>query len=355
MVYAIRALTVERGLDPREFVMFSYGGGGGLFAAFVAQELDIATVVVPRAPANFSAVGILMSDYREDAALTKVRPLDRDTVELIKADLADLASQTQSDLGTFGFDGPAIDLLYRLDMRYAGQDDTITVPLDTGMARRRTDPARGRRPALRRHAPPALRLRRRRHAARGRHQPLPRHRPRFAAALGRLAGGRRRRRPKSSRPVYFGAGGGHVETPVYDRDDPGARPEDRRAGDRRGVDDHHRRAARLGRGGRSARQPRAQVARSVMEQAATVDVFTAEIVRNGLTACAFEMGKTLARTAHSTLLYDVQDFGVGVVGARRRGLGRDARHHHLHRLPPGGRSRARCASTGRTASRTATC
>jgi N-methylhydantoinase B len=52
-----------------------------------------------------------------------------------------------------------------------------------------------------------------------------------------------------------------------------------------------------------------------MEQIATVDVFTAEIIRNGLTACAFEMGKTLARTAHSTLLYDVQDFGVGVVGA----------------------------------------
>jgi N-methylhydantoinase B len=52
-----------------------------------------------------------------------------------------------------------------------------------------------------------------------------------------------------------------------------------------------------------------------MEQAAAVDVFTAEIIRNGLTACAFEMGKTLARTARSTLLYDVQDFGVGVLGA----------------------------------------
>jgi N-methylhydantoinase B len=52
-----------------------------------------------------------------------------------------------------------------------------------------------------------------------------------------------------------------------------------------------------------------------MEQVAAVDVFTSEIIRNGLAASAFEMGKTLARTAHSTLLYDVQDFGVGVVGA----------------------------------------
>jgi N-methylhydantoinase B len=47
----------------------------------------------------------------------------------------------------------------------------------------------------------------------------------------------------------------------------------------------------------------------------SVDVFTAEIIRNGLAACAYEMSKTLARTAHSTLLYDVQDFGVGVLGA----------------------------------------
>ena len=52
-----------------------------------------------------------------------------------------------------------------------------------------------------------------------------------------------------------------------------------------------------------------------MNPAPTVDVFTAEIIRNGLTACAYEMSKTLARTAHSTLLYDVQDFGVGILGA----------------------------------------
>ena len=68
MVFAIRAVTVERGLDPREFVIYSYGGGGGLFAAAVAEELEVPTVVVPRAPANFSAWGILTSDYREDTA-----------------------------------------------------------------------------------------------------------------------------------------------------------------------------------------------------------------------------------------------------------------------------------------------
>ena len=57
MVFAIRAVTVERGLDRREFILFSYGGGGGLFAAAAADELEVGTVVVPRAPANFSAWG----------------------------------------------------------------------------------------------------------------------------------------------------------------------------------------------------------------------------------------------------------------------------------------------------------
>ena len=217
MVYAIRALTVERGLDPRDFVMFSYGGGGGLFAAFVAQELDIATVVVPRAPANFSAVGILMSDYRSDAALTRVHPFTAATAAEVALDLADLAAQTQSELRMFGFDGRDIELLYRLDMRYRGQDDTITVPLETGWVA----------------DPPTL------HVEAGRRF-VAMHRQLFGygddhAALevvtSRCRGIGRVSRPRwedwtvtvpaaprTTRPVYFGAIGSDTDTPVFDRD-----------------------------------------------------------------------------------------------------------------------------------------
>ena len=52
-----------------------------------------------------------------------------------------LAAQTQSELRMFGFDGRDIELLYRLDMRYRGQDDTITVPLETGWVARPADPS----------------------------------------------------------------------------------------------------------------------------------------------------------------------------------------------------------------------
>ena len=130
MTYAIRGITVERGLDPREFAMLSYGGGGGLFAAAVADELEIPTVVVPRAPANFSAWGILTSDYREDAALTRVLALDHGTAEELAGSLRELAGRTAAQLASYGFEAGATELVARADLRFSGQEYTVTVPVE---------------------------------------------------------------------------------------------------------------------------------------------------------------------------------------------------------------------------------
>ncbi len=130
MTYAIRALTVERGLDPRDFALCSYGGGGGLFAAEVADELGISTVVVPAAAANFSAAGILGSDYREDAARTNIQPLVLEAVPGLLRALEELADQVRGELQGFGFTPHESLITYRLDVRYLTQDDTITVELD---------------------------------------------------------------------------------------------------------------------------------------------------------------------------------------------------------------------------------
>jgi N-methylhydantoinase A len=131
MTYAIRAITVERGLDPREFALISYGGGGGLFAAATAEELEIPTVIVPPTPANFSAWGILASDYRDDAALTRVRLFDDDAVTGLVADLRDLAARATTDLRAYGFAERDLDHRYRADVRYVGQEHTITVLLES--------------------------------------------------------------------------------------------------------------------------------------------------------------------------------------------------------------------------------
>ena len=57
MANAVRHVTLERGLDPRDFTLVAYGGGGPLHAASVAKELSIGTIIIPYAPGHFSALG----------------------------------------------------------------------------------------------------------------------------------------------------------------------------------------------------------------------------------------------------------------------------------------------------------
>ena len=159
MTYAIRGITVERGLDPREFAMLSYGGGGGLFAAAVADELEIPTVVVPRAPANFSAWGILTSDYREDAALTRVLALDHGTAEELAGSLRELAGRTAAHARFLRIRG-------RCDRAGRACRSALLRPGvhgnragGGGLARRCRCLARRHPRAVRRRTPPALRPR----------------------------------------------------------------------------------------------------------------------------------------------------------------------------------------------------
>jgi N-methylhydantoinase A len=130
MSQAIHVLTVERGVDPRAFTLLAYGGGGGLFAAATAQDLEIPRVLVPRAPANFSAWGILSSDYREDASLTRVRPLTLQHVGGIAGDMESLRRQAVGGLAAYGVVEDGVGVSHRLDLRFEGQEHSVTVPID---------------------------------------------------------------------------------------------------------------------------------------------------------------------------------------------------------------------------------
>ena len=130
MTYAIREMTVERGLDPREFVMMAYGGGGGLFAVPIAEELGVKTIVLPRAAALFSAWGILSSDYQEDAAVTTVGLLSAKSVHACIVTLKDLREQVFSAIQEYGFQQQEVACNFRADFRYLGQEHALTVPLE---------------------------------------------------------------------------------------------------------------------------------------------------------------------------------------------------------------------------------
>ena len=75
-VSAIREITVQEGLDPREFSMLAYGGAGPMFVPLVAREMDVREVIVPQAPAGFSAWGMLMTDLVQEYSETCVGLLE---------------------------------------------------------------------------------------------------------------------------------------------------------------------------------------------------------------------------------------------------------------------------------------
>lgn len=129
MANAIRQITTQRGLDAREFAMVSFGGGGGLFAAGVADELGITEILVPENAAGFSARGMLAADYREDEALTRVTALSTNRFDEIRGVFDDLTSTAASKLATYGFEPPFAEIRYA-DVRFTGQEHTIRVEID---------------------------------------------------------------------------------------------------------------------------------------------------------------------------------------------------------------------------------
>ena len=131
MANAIREITVMRGIDPRDFVLVAFGGAGPLHATSLAGELDLDTVVVPVNPGVLSAYGMLQTDTRHDAVQSfYVRVADLAEAAL-EAALADLEERARLMVKEDGFDDQAITLEPSADLRYSGQEYTVTLPLDT--------------------------------------------------------------------------------------------------------------------------------------------------------------------------------------------------------------------------------
>lgn len=129
---AVRAITVEVGRDPQDFALLSFGGGGGLVAVDVAHELGIPTVIVPPGQGAFSAFGMLMADVQHDLARTSV-------VLLAELDLAaaeqlyeQMTQEATEQLTAEGFGADRRTYLRSIDVRYSGQEHSVTLQLPPG-------------------------------------------------------------------------------------------------------------------------------------------------------------------------------------------------------------------------------
>ncbi|WP_221242959.1 hydantoinase/oxoprolinase family protein [Conexibacter arvalis] len=128
MANAIRALTVNRGHDPREFTMVSFGGACGLFAAEIARECDVARLVVPAAASVFSAFGLLHSDSIFTAVQTTPWSFAQSAEELERA-FAALEARVQEWFGADQIAPDARELVREADMKFAGQVFEVTSQL----------------------------------------------------------------------------------------------------------------------------------------------------------------------------------------------------------------------------------
>jgi N-methylhydantoinase A len=209
MAGAIRRISVEHGRDPRDFILFTYGGGGPLHASALARELSIPTIIIPPEPGNFSAIGMLLANARIDDATTFTGNLDQDAIPRLEAAFAEMESRSALALRReFGVQ----DIWYErfAEMRYKGQRHNIKVPIAV-KADAVAIHAAFERDYKRRygHADPK---------AAGEFQALhlsafARLRPPDVSQLPRPAG----QMPSGERFVYFNPADGPIKSAVFDR------------------------------------------------------------------------------------------------------------------------------------------
>lgn len=218
MSNALKQVSIQRGHDPRDFVLIASGGAGPLHAPTLGEELGVQEVVIPRAPGQFSAWGMLMTDPRRDYIRTNVLPFDAAHQEELDATCGEMAEHAVSEFAADGVDPDAVSVERSADLRYAGQEHTVTTPLATE-ADGTVTPTTIETTTARFHTlhektynfrldDPVEVVNLRLTAT----QPV--EKPAIARAK---TGGTLERARKNTRPVDFDEGG-EIETPVYERE-----------------------------------------------------------------------------------------------------------------------------------------
>jgi N-methylhydantoinase A len=130
MAATLEELTVGKGHDPREFSLLVYGGGGSLVGSALASRLSIPRVVVPVSPGTFSAWGMLTLDVVHDFARTSLSALDALEPEEFRRSFLELEQQATVSLERERIPEAKRSVLRSIDMRYEGQEHTLTLPVE---------------------------------------------------------------------------------------------------------------------------------------------------------------------------------------------------------------------------------
>lgn len=133
MSHAVKAVTMERGLDAGDFAMVAYGGAGPLHACNIAREMGIRKLIIPRSPGHFSAFGMLFSDLRYDYVRSRfARLADADFAD-IEAVYAELEAEGLAEIEKVSVAPERVVIARGADMRYVGQEHAVTVDLSSDL------------------------------------------------------------------------------------------------------------------------------------------------------------------------------------------------------------------------------
>ncbi len=141
MALAVRAVSVRKGVDPRDATMIAFGGAGPVHAAALCKEIYIPRLVIPKLPGNFSALGMLLAPWRQDWVRTLIGPFGKIDATLVQAGFDELAGAARGQLEEDELDAKLAQFVYAVDLRYRGQEHSITVPLSNPDALISADPA----------------------------------------------------------------------------------------------------------------------------------------------------------------------------------------------------------------------
>ena len=126
---AVRSITIELGRDPKDFALLAFGGAGGIVAVDVAQQLGMRKVIIPPGQGAFSAFGMLLTDVQHDLAQTSVMGLSELTAERLEEVYDEMGAEAGRLLEAEGFEASRHQLTRAVDLRYTGQEHTVSVHL----------------------------------------------------------------------------------------------------------------------------------------------------------------------------------------------------------------------------------
>ncbi len=129
MSLSVRAVSVNKGVDPRETAMIAFGGAGPLHAISVARQIFIPKVVIPKLPGTFSALGMLMATWRQDFVRTLVGRLGALQESLVRQVFEELAASGRDRMQRDQISSSVADFRFYADLRYVGQEHALAIPV----------------------------------------------------------------------------------------------------------------------------------------------------------------------------------------------------------------------------------